>query len=243
MEKLSNIEASVLEFLIKNGSSTSGIPINIPDIEMPYLIQAVHNLDKMGLVKQCNDLCSANAFLTQKGLTYFDDLEKEEFGVYYNEIKKIENSISELNTLEDNDDGHEKFSEICEIYNYIKGLKAGVVDYGDPLWQIVNENIRPFKSNVNIVSERLKQYIEILKQKAKKEKITPVKNNIKNVFNPQNTVNVNNSIEVNITQTISNIVKLDNSELSDKEKQEIQRMLFELDELKNSKKKRNLLKN
>lgn len=241
MDKLTTIEENVLKYLIKNGSATKGISINIPKIDMGYIFQAVKRLDSLGLVVDCSDTLCASAFLTEKGFSYFDELEKEQYGVYYDEIKKIENSISEMHTLKDDDSGHNRFAEICEIYDYIKGLKSGITDYMDPLWNIYFENKKTFQTNVNIVSERLRQYIETLKQKAQKEKTTQIKNTVKNVFNPQNTVNVNNNIDVNISQTISNIIKLDNSELSAEEKQEIQKILLELEELKNSKGKKKFL--
>lgn len=91
--KLSSIEKRVLEYLIENGSPTKAISIRIDDVDTAYLMQAVKSLDVMGLAKECNDLGSANAFLTQKGLSYFEDLEREEYGELYDSIRTINSYI------------------------------------------------------------------------------------------------------------------------------------------------------
>ena len=243
MTKLTDLEERVLRYLIENGSCIKGIAIQFNDVELGFLIESVKNLEKMGLVKNCSSLDCAGAFLTDRGLSYFADLEKELYGTYYEDIKSIDASIKELSTLKDNDNDHIRFMEICEINNHVKDLRAGVSNYRDTDWTftVFGETPPTFKSNVKVVSERLKRYKNSLIQKAQKEKFQKNNTRISNVFKPQNSVTVSNNIEITLTQTLTNVINLEDSELSAEDKITLQKMLTEIEFLKTQKKNKKKL--
>ena len=105
--KLSTIEKEVLQYVIENSNGSNCVGILLPQINQEFVMQAVENLDKYGLVTSCNTLCGANAILTQKGFSYFEDLEREEYGELYESIKTIKSYIKkayELKTSENIED-------------------------------------------------------------------------------------------------------------------------------------------
>lgn len=232
---LTEVQEKVLKFLHTNGSPTRGVAIKIDDVNPAYIMQAIEELEKLGFVQNCSTLSSPVAILRERGLTYFSDMEKVKYGNYYNEIKLIEKNIEQIEKLEDDDIGHDKFAEILEIHNDIKGLKTGITNYraDDEFIASFSKPIS-FDSNKIVAIERLKKYKDSLLQKNQKDKTSQ----IKNVFKPTNNVNITNTVEISINQVMHNVLNLPDKEVSSDEKILLQKMLYELEELKGKKKEK-----
>ena len=116
-------------------------------------------------------------------------------------------------------------------------------------FSVFNSEILEFERGIFDPSEKYNiTHIKLLIQKLKKYKIDFNLRNKNYAITPNNPVNFynqntnSNSIEinVNITNTIYKINKITNSELTAEEKVKLQELLFEIEELKDSKDKKSL---
>ena len=231
MDKLTIIEANVLKYIIKNGSATKGIPINIPNIETPYLIQAIKNLHNLGLVVDCSDTLCASALLTETGLTYFEELEKEKYGELYYGIKIIDDYINKAEKLKSSTDKTQLNTFIRQIYlAYCDNFKEDAV-YGfqTSFGSAASNELDSYYADLD--------YIIILLEKIKDKKIYEAKTlqmekfKIENIINNKNENNID--INITLTQSIEEISKC--SELTSDEKIELQTLLIDALKEKNKK--------
>lgn len=229
--KLSSIEKRVLEYVIENGSPTNAISIRIDGIDTAYIMQAVKSLDMMGLVKDCNDLCSANAFLTQKGLSYFEDLEREEYGELYDSIRTINSYIKRAYELKTSKNAEELKAFIRQTFltysdsknqNAIHGLKTTFGAYA-------KDDLNSFYYDLDYIIMILTKVKDEKRVEAKSLQVEKIKieNNIYN--ENKNVVN----IKIDLIQVFNEINE--SKELSPEEKIEMQQLIQDALKEKNKK--------
>lgn len=221
--KLNSIEKRVLQYVIENGNGTNAVCIRIPEIETIYLIQAVESLHNMGLVIKCNDTCNANAFLTQKGLCYFDDLERAEYGDLYDIISTIDKIIKKAQDLKSCQDGE-------KIKTFIR---QSFIPYSDCLNK---DTIHGFKTTFGLYAKEDLQnyhndldYLIIIFTKIKNDKKYGAKSlQVEKIKIENKIVNENKNIvdiSINLSQVYNQITE--SKELTNDEKIELQQLIKE----------------
>lgn len=102
--KLNPLEERILRELIAEKDQQKYKSISFSDVENLYVRQAVETLNQKGFVKSSSNLLSTNALLTTDGLYYFEMMEKEQYGEYYEKIKLIEEKRIETEHMKESTD-------------------------------------------------------------------------------------------------------------------------------------------
>lgn len=229
--KLSSIEKRVLQYIIENSDGTNSICVNIPDINTEFLIQAVSSLDNLGLVKSCNTLCSASAFLTQRGLSYFEDLEREEYGDLRDVISTLNGFINKAKQLKQSNNCEEIETFIRQSFiPYSDCLHADTI-YGfkTTFGNYANEDLDSYHADLDYIIVIFNKIKNDKKLEAKTLQVEKVK--IENHIHNENTNIVD--IKIDLTQVYNQITE--SQELSPEEKIELQQLIQDALKEKNKK--------
>lgn len=233
MTKLTTLEEEVLKYLIKNGGPRKGISVNIPNVDMGYIIQAVKQLHSLGLVIDCSDNLCAGAFLTEKGLSYFDELEKEEYGELFDTIRTLDSYIKRANDLKTSKNTEEISTFIRHIYftycdkdNALYGFKTS---FGDD----AKEDLDSYYYDLDYIIMMLTKIKDEKRAEAKALQVEKIK--IENHIHNENKNDNRNVIDIklDLIQVFTQINE--SNEFSDAEKIELQRLIQSALQEKNKK--------
>jgi len=226
MVKLSTTEETVLKYLIENnGNGLNGMPINIPNIPLHYIIDAIKILESYGLVKNCSTLVSANAFLTEKGSSYFIDLEKEEYGELYDSIRTINSYIEKAKQLKTSRNSEELKAFIRQVFltysdskneNAIHGLKTSFGVYA-------KDDLNSFYYDLDYIVMILTKIKDEKRVEAKALQVEKIKIENKNIIYNENTNTNTIDIKIDLIQVFNQINE--SKELSNDEKVELQQLI------------------
>lgn len=95
---LNPLEERILQYVISQNTNTS-VSVKFADISNEDTIEAIKSLANKGLVRNCSSLTGASAIVLQSGKYYFEQQEKNMYGVYYDKIKLIDDYIAQLQAL------------------------------------------------------------------------------------------------------------------------------------------------
>ena len=229
--KLSSIEKQVLQYVIENSNGSNAVAISISDINPEFIMQAVTSLDNMGLLKSCSTLCGASAMLTQRGLSYFEDLEREEYGDLRDIISTLNGFINKAKQL--------KQSTNCEEIETF--IRQSFIPYSDCLHDdtiygfkttfgmCAKEDIKSYHADLDYIMVIFEKIKNVKKFEAKTLQVEKIK--IENHVHNENKNFVD--IHIELSQVYNQITE--SKELSSDEKIELQQLIQDALKEKNKK--------
>lgn len=100
MIELTKIERDVLKQLIESQKvNCEFVEVQIKGVNIVHVYQACEVLENLKLIESANTMSKVICRVTERGLDFFDNEEKEKYGNFYEEIKLIEGFINEADNL------------------------------------------------------------------------------------------------------------------------------------------------
>ncbi len=228
---LTELENRILRYMIAQDSDDC-IPINFSDVPIRHQIEAVKELEAEGCVRSVITMSSVSAFLTESGKYYIQMENYSLYGAYSDKITQLENNIEEGRSLLES---HNK-NKIILFVNKILSL------YREEIGSSETQNIRnrleliTDSTTFEAIENELGLLIEILKRICSNIKIEAKKQNniaINNVNNFSPTVNSIAMQNLNIEISLSSVIEqINKTNLSNKDKDEIIRILNDINRCK-----------
>lgn len=229
---MNKLEERILRFLIEKDNPGQSFAIYFDDVPREYIVQAIKALGEKGYVIGMG----TSAILKQEGHYYFDTQERDKYGDYYDAICLIEEKISTAQQLLKSTDTNKMSRFIYSTFMiYSDKIASGIQDgFMTTFALALSDELDDYKRDLQFLIDILQKLLADQKIEANKAQTEMRKIEISPTFN--NTNNVSNAISLSVA--IENIENC--HELSIDEKEQLNKILLEIETLKKKRDKKSL---